>query len=103
MLDDNFSKDVIENAMFEIAAVGCIPVFRKRWADNFKLVKNRTLGSYQFAETGMIFLDEENPKAAVELMNMLAKDKKKYDEARETAYNFMKTFFDVKPVYTKLL
>ena len=103
MLDDNFSKDVIENAMFEIAAVGCIPVFRKRWADNFRLFKNRTLGSYQFSETGMILLDEENPAAAVELMNMLAKDKKKYDEARETAYNFMKMFFDVKPVYTKLL
>ena len=103
LLDENFSKDVIENAMFEIAAVGCVPVFRKKWADAFQLLPNKVLSSYSFEETGIVLLDEDDPISAVKLMNKLASDKEQYDKAREAAYKFMKTYCDVKPVYTKLL
>jgi hypothetical protein len=103
LLDDNFSKDVIENAMFEIAAVGCIPIFRKHWAEKFDILGKHPFYNLQFNDTGIILLDEENPKPAVELMEHLSTRKDSYDCARENAYRFMKDYFDVKPVYSKLL
>ena len=46
---------------------------------------------------------EISPDEAIERMNKLSDDKIAYDSAREKAYKFMKSLFDVKPVYSKLL
>ena len=102
LLDDNFSKDVIENAMFEIVAVGCIPIFRKKWADNFT-IDGKPLSSWKFSENGIVLLDEDNIDVTVALLNKLSMDKHAYDTARTAAYNFMKKYFDVVPVYSKLI
>lgn len=102
LLPDYFCVDTIENAMFEIVAVGCVPVFRKYWADNFEIL-GRKLSSWSFEENGIILLDEENPDEAIKLMTKLSSNKEEYDIAREKAYMFMKELFDVKPIYTKFL
>lgn len=102
LMPDYFCVDTIENAMFEIVAVGCVPVFRKQWADNFEIL-GKKLSDWSFEQNGIILLDENNPNEAIELMNTLSDDKIAYDSAREKAYMFMKTLFDVKPVYSKLL
>ena len=102
LLDDNFCKDVIENAMFEIVAVGCIPIFRKHWADNFEILgKKLSVNSQE--SIGTVFLDEDDPEPAVELLERLATDKEMYDTWRENAYAFYSKHFDVRSVYAKLL
>lgn len=47
MLDDDMAKNVMEIAMFEMVAVGCIPVFRKRWCEMF-LIDGKPIADYPF-------------------------------------------------------
>ena len=102
MMDDNLSKDIIENAMMEMVAVGCIPVFRKRWAEVFT-IDGKPLADYSFDETGTVLLDEEHPEAAVELMDKLSVDAEMYEKHRAAAYAFYKRVFDNSVIYKKVL
>ena len=101
MMSDEFMTDTIENAMFEIVATGCIPIFRKRWAECFTL-NGKPLTAYG-DRAGTIFLDEEHPEEALKKMNNIADDKELYDAMRNRAYKFYKSFFDVTPVYERLI
>lgn len=99
--DDRFNKDIIENVMFEIVATGCIPIFRKYWAEKF-IVNGKPLISYG-NDAGTIFLDENNPTDAIQLMNKLADNPEQYDEWRNKAFNFYKKYYDVKNIYSIML
>ena len=102
MMDDNLSKDIIENAMMEMVAVGCVPVFRKRWGEMFT-VNGKPLAKYGFDKTGTVFLDEDHPETTLALMDSLANDKEAYEKARNAAYSFYKETFDNEPIYSKVL
>ena len=102
MITDTFLPDTIENAMFEIVGVGNVPIFRKKWAEAFKL-DGKSIAEHGFDKTGTVILDEENPEEAVALMNKLSDDKKSYDKARNAAFAFYSKYFDTKPVYDKML
>ena len=101
LLKDYFLENVIENAMLEIVAVGAIPVFRKHWAEKFK-VGGKTIAEWGENETGTILMDENDPEPAIKKMNAIAADKVRYDEMRENAFAFYKRFFDIN-VIIKLL
>ena len=102
MITDAFLPDTIENAMFEIVGVGNVPVFRKKWAEAFTL-DGKSIAEHGFEKTGTVVLDEEHPEEAVALMNKLSDDKEAYDKARNAAFTFYSKYFDVKPVYDKML
>lgn len=102
MMDDNLSKDIIENAMMEMVAVGCIPVFRKRWAKVFT-IDGKALADYSFDETGTVLLDEEHPEEALSLMDKLSADPVEYEKYRDAAYAFYKNVFDNSVIYKKVL
>ena len=102
MITDAFLPDTIENAMFEIVGVGNVPIFRKKWAEAFKL-DGKSIAEHGFDKTGTVILDEENPEESVALMNKLSDDKKAYDKARNAAFAFYSKYFDTKPVYDKML
>ena len=102
LMDDNLSKDIIENAMMEMVAVGCIPIFRKRWAEVFTL-DGKPLIDYGFDVNGTIVLDEEHPEDSIELMEKLASDEEYYELCRKNAYNFYKKYFDNSVIYKKVL
>ncbi len=99
--NERFNKDVIENAMLEYVAVGCIPIFKKYWAEQF-IIGGKTLISYG-DNAGTIFLDENNPEEAMQLMNKLADNPTMYDEWRNKAFNFYKKYYDVKNIYSIML
>lgn len=102
MMDDNLSKDIIENAMMEMVAVGCIPIFRKRWGEMFT-VNGKPLASYALGECGTIFLDEEHPEDAMKKMEVLSSNEVAYEKCRQIAYSFYKSIFDNSVIYKKVL
>lgn len=96
------AKNVMEVAMFEMVATGCIPVFRKRWCEMF-LIGGKSIYDYGFEQNGTIMMDEEHPEESVALMNMLSDDKDMYDKYRNVAFSFYSTHFNAKTVYDKML
>lgn len=100
-LADNMLGDIIEMAMLEIIGVGCIPIFRKKWCQAFK-VGGKPLADYAFNESGTIVLDEENPEDAVRIMDALAKNSVAYEKTRAIAYDFYSKHFSSDVVYDKL-
>lgn len=102
MMDDNLSKDIVENAMMEMVAVGCIPIFRKRWGEVFT-IDGKPLAEYGIEKTGTVFLDEEHPEEAIQLMEKLVSSKEEYEKCRNAAYNFYKGCFDNSVIYSKVL
>lgn len=101
ILADKMAKDVMELAMFEIVSVGCIPVFRKKWCEMFK-INGKSIYDYGFEQTGTIMLDEDNPDEAVELMNKLSDDKEMYDKYRNIAFNFYSSVFSSNVIFENL-
>lgn len=102
MMDDNLSKDIVENAMMEMVAVGCIPIFRKRWGEVFT-VNGKPLASHSLGECGTIFLDEEHPEDAMKVMDVLSSNGAAYEKCRQIAYSFYKSIFDNSVIYKKVL
>lgn len=100
-LADNMLGDIIEMAMLEIVGVGCIPVFRKKWCQAFK-VDGKPLADYAFNETGTIVLDEDHPEDAVKIMDALSSNEAAYEKARSIAYDFYSKHFDSVVVYDAL-
>lgn len=98
LLDDKILSDVYEYAMLEIVAVGTIPIFRKKWGEKFK-INGKALIEH---DTGIIFLDENNPTEAIERMNELSSNKELYDKEREKVYNFFKNYFDAKIIFDRI-
>ena len=101
ILKDRFLCDIMEYAMMEIIAVGTVPVFRKRWGELFK-INGKPVIEYG-EETGTVFLDENNPEEAVELMNKLSDNKELYDTYRINAYNFYSKYLSNNVIYKQLL
>lgn len=101
ILNEKMAKDVMELAMFEIVSVGCIPVFRKKWCEMFK-IDGKSIYDYGFNTTGTIMLDEDHPEEAVELMNKLSDDQEMYDQCRERAFNFYSSVFSSNVIFTNL-
>lgn len=101
ILADKMAKDVMELAMFEIVSVGCIPVFRKKWCEMFK-IDGKSIYEYGFEKTGTVMLDEEHPEDAIELMNKLSDDKEMYDKYRNIAFNFYAFTFSSDVIFTNL-
>jgi hypothetical protein len=99
---DYTAKDMIENVMFEIVASGTVPVFRKHWAEIYTL-NGKPLIEYGSENIGTIFVDEDNPSEAVELMNKLANDEEQYELYRNNAYKFYKSIFDNSVILPQLL
>lgn len=102
LMDDNLGKDIIENAMMEMVGAGVVPIFRKQWAKLFT-INGIPLYDYGFEKTGTIFLDDENPRDAIALMNELSENAEKYDNARNIAYKFYKNIFDNSVIYKNVL
>ena len=89
---------------FETVAVGAIPVFRKSWAENFKLrFGKESLINYSPEEIGTILIDEKSPEEGIALMNRLSDDLKAYDECRENSYRFYSEHFSSKAIYPTLI
>ena len=101
LLDDRFLSDIMEYAMMEIVAVGTVPVFRKHWAEMFK-INGKPLIEYG-EDTGTIFLDEDNPEEAVKLMNYLSDNEEAYDRYRMNAYEFYKKYLSNSVIFKQLL
>lgn len=101
ILVDEMAKNVMEVAMFEMVATGCIPVFRKRWCEMF-LIDGKSIYDYGFEQNGTIMMDEEHPEESVELMNKLSDDKEMYDKYRSIAFDFYSKHFNSKTVYDKI-
>lgn len=101
LLDDNIAKDMIENSMLETVACGTMPVVRKHWADVFT-VNGKSISELGFENTGIICLDENDPKPAIELMDKLQDDKAMYDKYRNIAYEFYKSIFDNQVILKQL-
>ena len=100
-LKDYFLENTIENAMLEMVAVGSIPIFRKHWAEKFR-VGGKTMAEWGEKETGTIFMDENDPEPSVKKMDAIAANPAIYDKMRENAYAFYKKYFDIN-VVCKLL
>ena len=104
MTDPEYEQDTFENVMLETIAVGAIPVFRKSWAENFKLrFGKESLINYSPEEIGTILIDEKSPEEGIALMNRLSDDLKAYDEFRENAYRFYSEHFSSKAIYPTLI
>ena len=84
-----------------MVAVGAIPVFRKHWAEKFR-VDGKTLAEWGEKESGTIFMDENNPEPAIKKMDAIAANPLLYDRMRDNAYTFYKKYFDIN-VVCKLL
>lgn len=91
---------VFENAMMEMIAVGTIPVFSKKWGEDFKIAGKPVI-EYDHEEIGAVFIDEEDPDIS-EILK-LASDPDLYDKYRVNAFNFYKKWLDVDIVNKKLL
>lgn len=100
-LADNMLGDIIEMAMLEIVGVGCIPIFRKKWCQAFK-VGGKPLSEYKINECGTIMLDEDNPEEALKIMNALSDNANAYEKCRQIAYDFYSSHFASDVVYGKL-
>lgn len=99
LLDDKILSDVYEYAMLEIVAVGTIPIFRKKWGKRF-LVNGKPIIEH---DTGIIFMDEQDPSSALEEMDRLADDKNAYENQRIKVYDFFKRYFDSSVIFDKLM
>lgn len=98
-LDDRILSDICEYAMMEIVAVGTIPIFRKKWGEKFK-INGKPIIEY---DTGIIFMDEKSPDAALERMEKLANDKHEYEYTRNKVFDFFKTHFSSNVIFKQLL
>lgn len=99
LLEDDILDDIIEYAMLEMMAVGTIPVFRKRWGQMFKLNNTPIIE----LDSGIIFMDENNPHDAIEEMNKLSIDSIEYENRRNKVLEFGKKYFDSDVIFTKLM
>lgn len=99
LLEDGVLSNIMEYAMMEIVAVGTIPVFRKRWGEMFK-VNGKPIIEY---DCGTIFMDENDPQKAINVMNELSNDEKTYNTMRNKAYNFYSTYFNSKRNFGELV
>lgn len=102
IMPDNTAQGMIENVMFEIVASGTVPIFRKHWAELYT-INGKPLIEYGNEQTGTIFIDEDNPLEAVELMNKLADNEEQYELYRNNAYKFYKSIFDNSVILPQLL
>ena len=96
-----FMRDLIDTAMLEGVAVGTIPIYRKQWAEEFVL-NGKTLYDQQ-NDCGTIFVDDNDPKSAIELMNKLSEDNVLYDMMRNKAFDFYKTYFDSDVIFSQII
>lgn len=99
LLDNKILSDVYEYAMLEIVAVGTIPVFRKLWGEKF-YVDNKPLIEQ---DCGIVFMDENNPKEALDLMDKLSEDEEFYNNFRNKAFDFFKKHFDSRVIFEKIM
>lgn len=100
LLKDEILGDVFEYAMLEMIAVGVIPIFRKKWGQSFK-INGKSLFDYG-AETGTIWLDEEHPEKAVQLINELSQNEIMYNIVRNNAFNFYSKYLDNIAIYKQI-
>lgn len=91
----------IEITMLEIVASGTIPVIRKELYDSANFCNTR-LDKFAPEDIGIVVYDENNPQAALKIMNKLNKDDDLYNTYRENAYKFFKSVFD-RPIIMKKL
>lgn len=99
LLDDKILSDVYEYAMLEIVAVGTIPIFRKHWGEKFKINDTPLIE----LDTGIIFMDENNPVEALKQMNELSDNKSLYEQERLKVYDFFKRHFDSNVIFSKIM
>ena len=99
LLDDKILSDVYEYAMLEIVAVGTIPVFRKRWGEKYFINGKPIIEQ----DSGVIFMDENNPSDAIETMNELSDNKELYEIRRNKVYEFFKNNFDSTIIFSRMM
>lgn len=99
LLDDKILSDVYEYAMLEYVAVGTIPVFRKKWGEKFTVNGKPIIEQ----DCGIVFMDENNPVDALNLMDRLSDDKDFYEEFRSKGFSFFKTYFDSSVIFDKIM
>lgn len=102
LFKDRYLPETFENTMLETVAVGTVPIFRKRWAQMFK-VNNKSLFEYGSEHTGMVFLDEHNPNPAIAQMEQIGSNKDLYDKYRENCFRFVNQNLGFKKIYGKVL
>ena len=99
LLDDKILSDVYEYAMLEYVAVGTVPVFRKKWGEKF-MVGDKPIIEH---DCGIVFMDENDPTEALNLMDKLADDKELYEDFRSKSLSFFETHFDSKVIFEKIM
>lgn len=102
ILKPRFIERSIEYTHCEVACTGTIPVFRKAYGDR---CTHRHYGKplSECADSGTIWLDDDNMESAIELVNELAKDTKLRSEWREAAYEFYKLHQDSSYVFKEMM
>lgn len=99
LLDDKVLGDVYEYAMLEMVAVGVVPIFRKRWGEKFTVNGKPIIEQ----DCGIVFMDENDPTDALDLMDKLSQNKELYNVFRNKALKFFKENFDSKVIFSKIL
>ena len=102
LFKDQYLCETFENTMLETISVGTIPIFRKKWAEKFK-VNGKSLYDHGSENIGMIFMDENDPMPAVMQMNELAENEDHYNEFREKCYAFTNSNLGLNAVYGKIV
>lgn len=103
-LDERFIENSIEYTHCELAAIGVIPVFRKKY---FDVCQHRKTGNpiTQDKNTGTIFLPEtyEEMAECVELVKKLSEDNAMRDDWREMAFEYYKEHQDASYTFKKFM
>lgn len=102
ILDERFIQRSIEYTHCELACAGVVPVFRKSYGER---CTHRAQGKklIDCADTGTIWLDDNNMQPAFDLLDKLSKDRGLRNEYREQAFEFYKSHQDSQYTFAEMM
>lgn len=102
LLDERFIQRSIEYTHCEVACTGVVPVLRKAYGER---CTHRAQGKklIECANTGTIWLDDNDMQPAFDLLNKLAKDDVMRNEYREMAFEFYKSHQDSQYTFAEMM
>jgi len=101
LMDPRFIEHSIEYTHCEVAATGCIPVFRKEYGDACKHIKHGDPLS-QCKDSGTIWLSDSNMQECMDLITRINNDDSMREDWREKAFEFYKSHQDASVAFDRL-
>ena len=102
LLDERYIQRSIEYTHCEVVCAGVVPVFRKAYGER---CTHRAQGKklIDCANTGTIWLDDNDMQPAFDLLDKLSKDRHMRDEYREMAFEFYKSHQDSQYTFAEMM